>query len=102
MAKGSPRVTSWLLPQSYATMILFLLLCNVSVTFVWLTFVLVMLSMANISFLRRHGVMAIAEGWLVQLLLISGKGMVAMIAYITFRVVEAELLRRWVGRGRED
>ncbi len=95
-------MSRWFHPKIYPSLVLFLALCAVSVVFAWLTYNLVMLAMANVDFLRRHGVMAVAEGGLVQLLLISGKGMLAMLAYLAFRGIESELVRRWIGHDRDD
>ena len=102
MMKGASRVSRWLSPKPYPGFLLFLALCAVSVAFAWLSYNLVMVAMSNVDFLRRHGLMAVAEGGLVQLLVISGKGMAAMLAYLAFRVIESELVHRWAGREEPD
>lgn len=88
----------WLQPRSYPTVVLLLTLALSSVLLAWLTFDLITLAMANVDFLRRHGIMAAAEGGALQLLLISGKGFGALLAYLGVRAIETEVLHRWVGR----
>lgn len=88
----------WTRPRAWSTVVLFLVLSVVSVVFAWLTVDLLRLSMANFDFLRRYGLLAVMEGGLLQMALIALKGFGALLAYLAFRVVEIEILRRWTGR----
>lgn len=54
--------------------------------------------MSNVDFLRRHGALAVMEGGLLQMAVIMSKGLGALLAYLAFRGIEGELLRRWTGR----
>jgi hypothetical protein len=96
-AGGAPR-PGWSHPRRYPTAVLLLALGGVSVVFAWLTVDLLTLAMANIDFLRRHGAMAVMEGGLVQFGLNVAKGFAALLAYLAFRGIEAEIMRRWIGR----
>lgn len=65
------------------------------------TFNLVDLSMANLSFLRRHGLVAVTSGGLVQFLEILLTATVALAFFLLYKICESELViryRRWLGR----
>ena len=54
--------------------------------------------MANLDFIRRHGLVAIREGALVQLALLTLSGAFALVCYLGFKFCEVELsirFRRW-------
>lgn len=100
-AAGSDRRADgrrWLRPAAYPWPVLLLALGAVSVVFAWLTFDLLSLAMSNVDFLRRHGALAVMEGGLLQMAVIMSKGLGALLAYLAFRGIEGELLRRWTGR----
>lgn len=59
------------------------------------------IAMANLDFIQRHGLVALREGALVQLLQLTGTGLVALTCYLVFKICEAELVFRyfrWAGR----
>ncbi len=66
-----------------------------AVIFAYATLNLFQMSMANTRFLREYGWIAVQEGTLFQLLQIIGSGIIAMIAYIGFKICESELVRRY-------
>jgi hypothetical protein len=90
----------WLRPARYHWFALLLMMALCSVGFAWLTYGLIALAMANVEFLVRHGLLAVMEGGFVQFVLICAKGLVALILYLGFKVIEHELTQRW--RGKED
>ena len=92
----------WTLPSSYSSPDLLLILAAVSVGFAWISFNLVGMAMENASFLTNRGLMAVAAGGLVQLLVLVAKGVAALVFYLVFRGAEQELLRRWTGPGDRD
>lgn len=58
-------------------------------------------TMANFDFIRRHGLVAIREGALVQLVQLTVWGATSLSAFLVFRVCEGELEFRyfhWAGR----
>ena len=66
-----------------------------AVVLAYATLNLFQMSMQNARFLREYGWLAVQEGALWQLLQIVGAGIVAMIAYIGFKICESELVRRY-------
>lgn len=65
------------------------------------TYNLLHLSMANLSFLREHGLMALMSGGLLQLMQIVLSGTVALAFFLLYKICESELIlryRRWIGR----
>ncbi len=90
----------WLLLAEYHWAVLLVLL-GVSATVVaWISFGLINVAMSNFDFLTRHGLLAIREGGLVQLLGIGAKASVALAAYLVFKAVETELIYRWRDAGK--
>jgi hypothetical protein len=87
----------WLRPAAYPTPVLLLFLAILSVALAWVTFDLARLAMANVDFLRREGLMAIAYGGLWQTLGIAAKGVLALFLYLGFKGTEREIVTRWVG-----
>ena len=61
----------------------------------WISFGLINLAMANFDFVSRHGLLALREGGLWQMIQIGAKALVAMVAYLFFKASEAELIFRW-------
>lgn len=66
----------------------------------WLSFGLINLAMANVDFLTRHGLMALYEGGLLQLLGIGLRSGIALAAYVLFKAIETELIYRWRAAGK--
>jgi hypothetical protein len=65
------------------------------------TYNLLNLSMANLAFLRKHGLVALSSGGLVQLVQIVLSGTVALTFFLVYKICESELIlryRRWIGR----
>ena len=52
-------------------------------------------AMANLSFLQRHGVVAVEEGALIQLAGLVVWGLAALIAYLLFKACEVEIIFRY-------
>jgi len=82
--------------------VLLLAMAAASVSIAWNSYGLIMLSMANIRFLERYGLLAVREGGLLQLLLIAAKGLFALLSYLLFKGIEVELMQRWRARARRD
>lgn len=75
-----------------------------AVVFAFVTVNLFALAMANLSFIERHGLAAIREGALIQLAGLVAWGVLALAAYLVFKICEVELTFRyfrWAGRGAE-
>ncbi|WP_309666688.1 hypothetical protein [Tabrizicola sp.] len=85
----------WLSLASYHWAALFAALALFAAILAWVSFGLINLAMANVDFLRHHGVMAIREGGLLQLTVIGAKALLALISYLCFKAIEAELIHRW-------
>lgn len=66
----------------------------------WLSFGLINLAMANVDFLTRHGLMALHEGGLLQLVGIGLRSAIALAAYVLFKAMETELIHRWRAAGK--
>jgi hypothetical protein len=93
-------MSRWLLLSTYHWTVLLGLLGASAALVAWISFGLINLAMANIDFLTRHGLLALREGGLLQLLEISAKACVALAAYLTFKAIETELIHRWREAGR--
>jgi hypothetical protein len=85
----------WLLLSSYHSLVLFLLLGVCATLVAWISFGLINLAMANFDFISRHGLLALREGGLLQMLEIGGKGLAVLVAYLVFKATETELIHRW-------
>ncbi len=85
----------WLQPSSYHSWALFLALGVFGVIFALNSYNLVTLGMANIHFLKAHGVLAIMEGGLGQLAEIAIAAFISLASYIGFKTCEVELVARW-------
>ena len=66
-----------------------------AVGFAFVTVNLFAMAMANISFIERHGWLAIREGALIQLLELGAWGALALISYLVFKACEVELVFRY-------
>jgi hypothetical protein len=74
-----------------------------AVVFAFVTVNLFTHAMANLDFIQRHGLVAIREGALVQLGLLTLWGVLALISFLVFKACEVELLYRyhdWTSRRR--
>jgi hypothetical protein len=89
----------WLLLSEYHWAALLVLLGLSATLVAWISFGLINVAMANYSFLTRHGLMALREGGLVQMLEIGMKAAVALAGYLVFKAVETELIHRWRDAG---
>jgi hypothetical protein len=85
----------WLRLSAYHWTVLFLLLGVCATLVAWISFGLINLAMANYAFLTQHGLLALREGGLVQMLEIGGKGLVVLACYLVFKATETELIHRW-------
>lgn len=88
-------------PANYAAAIVFLAAGLFAACFAYSSYNLFHLSMANLSFLRRYGWLAVMEGGLLQLIQILGWGCISLLCFIAFKICESELtlrFRRWHDR----
>lgn len=90
----------WLTLSKYHWAVLLVLLGASAALVAWISFGLINLAMANFDFLTRHGLLALREGGLLQLLEIGAKAGVALAAYLTFKAIETELIHRWREAGK--
>ena len=90
----------WLYPATYHAAALFGFLCVFSVILAWASFGLLRLAIANFTLLQDHGIQAIYDGGLVQLVQIGLQGFFALISYLGFKGIETELVARW--RNHDD
>jgi hypothetical protein len=88
----------WFDLSSYHWLVLFAAMAASGAFLAWMTVGLVEVAMANYDFLRTYGSMAVLDGGLVQLVLIGAKALVALVAYLSFKAIEVELVHRWRGR----
>ena len=63
--------------------------------FTFATYNLFHLSMANLDFLKKYGLLAIQEGALGQTIEIAGGGAFALFFFLGFKVCERELVTRY-------
>ena len=56
---------------------------------------LVGMTIANLDFLRRAGVMGLADGGLLQLAELTAKGTLGLLCYFGFKLCEVELIHRY-------
>lgn len=85
----------WVRLSEYHWLVLFALLGLCATLVAWISLGLINLAMANYDFVTRHGLLALREGGLLQMLEIGGKGLVVLAAYLVFKAVETELIQRW-------
>jgi hypothetical protein len=90
----------WLLLSSYHWLVLFAALALTAGALAWMSFGLINVAMANVEFLKRHGLMAIREGGLRQAAEIGAQAMVVLLLYFVFKAIETELIHRWRGMDR--
>lgn len=91
----------WLKLSEYHWAVLLLLLGLCATLGAWISVDLIRLAMANFDFLSRHGLMAIREGGLLQLMGIGFRGFVVLVVYLAFKAIETELIYRWRGVERD-
>jgi hypothetical protein len=87
--------------STYPGIVVFALAGVFVVIFAFTSYNLLHFGMANLHFLQKHGLTAIAEGGLLQLLEILLYGAIALLAFIGFKLCESELViryRRWQDR----
>jgi hypothetical protein len=85
----------WLSLSSYHWTVLLLILAASATLAAWISFGLINLAMSNVDFLSRHGLLALREGGLLQLIGIGARAAVVLAAYLLFKAVETELIHRW-------
>ena len=88
----------------WPAILVFALAGATAVAFAFVTVNLFAQAMANVDFIRRHGLMAIEEGALVQLGGLVGWGLLALVTFLAFKACEVELLFRyhaWAERRRD-
>jgi hypothetical protein len=87
----------WLRLSEYHWLVLFALLGTCATLVAWVSFGLINLAMANYEFVSRHGLLALREGGILQMLEIGGKGLAVLSCYLVFKACETELIHRWRG-----
>jgi hypothetical protein len=87
----------WLRLDRYHWLFLFFAMGALAVALAWMSFGLINVAMANAAFLGRHGLMAVKEGGLVQLIEIGLRAFVVLVTYFGFKGIETELIHRWRG-----
>ena len=75
--------------------VVFVLAGAFAAAFTFWTYNLFHLSMANLSFIQKYGLLAIQEGALSQLIEIAIGGAVALFLFRGFKVCERELVTRY-------
>jgi hypothetical protein len=90
----------WLLLCNYHWAVLLALMGACATLVAWISFDLINVAMANVGFLTRHGLLAIREGGLLQLLEIGAKACVVLASYLVFKAIETELIHRWRNAGK--
>ncbi len=85
----------WMDLSRWNAIALFLAMAICALIVAWLGFGLINLAMANVAFLRDHGLMAIAEGGALQALLLALRGLALLLAFFAFKAIETELVHRW-------
>ena len=79
----------------YHWIVVFTLAGVFAAVFAFATFNLFHYSMANLSFLKRHGLVAIQEGALIQTIEIVIGGAFALASFFGFKLCEVELIARF-------
>lgn len=92
------NVRKWLNPARYPAVIVFAVMGACATLFAWSSYNLFHLAMANATFLKTYGIMAIKEGGLLQLLSIMLQGSLSLACYLGFKACEDELMKRWRNR----
>lgn len=81
--------------SGFHALFIFMLAGVALVVVAYATFNLVDMSMANIAFLRRHGLEAATLGALVQFLEILVTATVALAFFLVYKICESELIARY-------
>ena len=79
----------------YPSFLLILIMGLLSAIFAINSVDLVRLASANLTYIQRYGLMAILDGGLLQLAMLTLQGMLSLLCYLGFKVIEHILLRRW-------
>ena len=85
----------------YPSVLVFLLAGVSVVVFAFQTYNLLQMGMANLRYIREHGLLALQTGALIQLLQLMFFGAIALFFFLVFKVCESELViryRRWMER----
>lgn len=85
----------WYHPARHPTFVLLPLMAIVSAAFALNSFDLARLAIANITYIRNHGVMAVFDGGLLQMGLLIIQGMFSLLCYLYFKAIEHVLMARW-------
>jgi hypothetical protein len=88
-------------PATYPAIVVFAAAGVFAVMLAYSSYNLFHLSMANFGFLRRHGLVAVMEGGLLQLAQITATGAFALFCFFGFKICEIDLTSRyknWVNR----
>jgi hypothetical protein len=85
----------WLLLSSYHWLVLFAAMGICGAGLAWISFGLFNLAMANLAYLTKYGLMAVADGGLLQAVEIGLKSLLALVLYLGFKAIEHELVYRW-------
>lgn len=72
-----------------------------AVAFAFVTVNLFSETMASLAFVERHGWLALREGALVQLAILSAWGALALMLYLLFKACEVELVFRYFQWARD-
>jgi len=81
--------------RRYHWVALLALMAVASVSLAWNSYRLIALSMTNVDFLQRYGLLAVMEGGLVQPAVITVKGKTALLSHLLFEGIEVESMQRW-------
>ncbi|MEZ5720870.1 MAG: hypothetical protein R3D59_03820 [Paracoccaceae bacterium] len=85
----------------YPALLIFVFAGVALVVVAYASFNLLSMSMANLDFLRRDGLVAVTSGGLVQFLEILVTATVALAFFLIYKICESELViryRRWLQR----
>jgi hypothetical protein len=87
----------WYRPAAHHTITLFLVMGASGMALAWMSFNLLHLAMENTRFIGMHGLVALLEGGLRQIIEIMIYGILSLVSYLVFKVCEVELVARWRG-----
>lgn len=81
--------------RRYPLVLVFLAAGSLAIILALLSVDLVRMTVANLDYLRRTGVMGIMDGGLRQLVELALKGSAGLLCYFGFKLCEAEVTRRY-------
>jgi hypothetical protein len=90
----------WFALHVWSIWLLLLSLCVSTVLLAWSSLNLIDFAAANLTLIRRYGLMGLVDGGLLQFLQISAQGILTLIFYLAFRGFENEIMYRWRMFGR--